>query len=103
MGERPCKIGRDARRQECGEVEGHTALSVLIPTTLQAQANKALRSQSERTISRRLVYNQELRMVGSPQKNTQGNLIYATVTERRYNDEKHRFYSLTEIGTISAL
>lgn len=81
----------------------HRALSVLIPTTLQAPASKALRLKSERTTSRRLVYNPELRLVRSPQKNTQGNLMEATVTKRQYNDEKHRFCSLTEIGTISAL
>lgn len=58
----------------------HKALSVLIPATFQAQPSKAPRWQSERTISQRLVYNQELRVVGSPQKNTQGNLMEATVT-----------------------
>ena len=93
-------------------VEGgriHRALSVLIPTTLQAQASKALRLQSERTISRRLVYNLELRAVGVPsppppkKKKTQGNLMEATVTKRQYNDKKDSFCNLMEIGTISSL
>lgn len=76
------------RGKNVGGGRMHRALSVLIPTTLQAQTSKALRLQSKRMISRRLVYNQGLVRVGSPQKNTQGNLIEATVTQRQYHDEE---------------
>ena len=89
-------------------VEGgriHRALSVLIPTTLQAQASKALRLQSERTISRRLVYNLELRAVGvgGGGGRRRGGGGGGGGGGRQYNDKKDSFCNLMEIGTISSL